>query len=134
MGYIEEKIAASISKRKLPERQKQQLITYIKNEIELRSGRRISEQLSDNQKNELFEIMEGSIWQNKKWLFQNLPNDQRQSEILTLIASDSSDAEKVNQLACSLWLQNMVPAYQQIVEDCIDEVLMENQLLGNKLN
>lgn len=133
MGYIEDKIAVSISKRKLPENQKRQLITSIKNEIEFRSGRKISEQLSENQKMEFLRILNGTSWQNKKWLFQNLPNDKPLSEILLLIASDS-DAMKINQKACFMWLQTNVPACKQIVEECIDEVLMEIQILGNNLN
>lgn len=107
----------------LEEAELEEFYSLIHNELEQRTGSRLSRELSNEQTDEFAELMDGDDETARHWLDRRLTDwraDERFARWCLTYPGDD-----VRDYAMSVWLETEVPHYGQIVERTVAELVAE---------
>lgn len=128
MFQFDDNFLQSIGMGHVPEEQRQDLLNYIKSELELRVGTRLSEDLTNEQLAEFEGFIDGDRNGIHGWLNENVPNYQNDEVFSKLKASKPAGTPEVAilaEFASLMWLQKNRPDYPKVVREVMIQLKKE---------
>ena len=130
MYNIDDSFLESVGLGGLPADQKGGFLQYAQDQLEIRIGEKMSDNLSEAQLEEFEKIIDNDQATLNQWLAQL--GDYKNNEIYKKLAevAGGESQEVVNDFVTAAWLTKNCPNYQQIIDDSMQEI--RNEVIANK--
>ena len=122
MFQIDDQFLASIGYDidKLSDEQKQKYINELTNELNARATERLVSELNEHQVDELNDIQENAD-RAYRWLDEFHSDYRQRDEFKQLVAVSPNERDAVVFYAASLWMQDAVPRYGELMQQEMNE-------------
>lgn len=136
MYNIDDSFLESVGLGGLPAEQKSGFKQYAQDQLEIRIGEKMSNNLTEAQLDEFEKIIDNDQELMQKWLSAagDYKNNEVYQKLVQVEGGDSAEVE--NDFITALWLNHNCPNYQQIIDDSVKEIQAEiiknkDQILAN---
>ena len=136
MYNIDDSFLESVGLGGLPAEQKSGFLQYAQDQLEIRIGEKMSNNLSEAQLNEFEKIIDNDQETINRWLGDL--GDYKNHEIYRKLVETAGgeSPEVTNDFVTAAWLGKNCPQYQQIIDDSMREIREEvvaskDQILAN---
>ena len=126
----EESIIEALEMPYLSETQKENAQRIIRNELEIRVGEQMSNELTDVQLSEFEDIIDAKASENKLWLEFYFPDYRQSAAYKNLLRRGLEGDELINEVASNIWLIHNKPDFARIIDDCKAEI--QSEILDHK--
>jgi hypothetical protein len=111
----------------MPQEQKDNFLQYAQDQLEVRIGEKMSEDLSEEQLDEFEKIIDNDQETVQKWLAQlgDYQNDETFIKLKEDADMDGDDQMLLADFVTAKWLDQNCPQYQQIIHDVMSELQEE---------
>lgn len=136
MYNIDDSFLESVGLGGLPADQKSGFLQYAQDQLEIRIGEKMSNNLSDAQLDEFEKIIDNDQEMMQKWLAAagDYKNNEVYQKLVQAAGGDSAEVE--NDFITAVWLNRNCPQYQQLIDESVNEIREEitknkDQILAN---
>lgn len=136
MYNIDDSFLESVGLGGLPADQKSGFMQYAQDQLEIRIGEKMSNNLSDAQLDEFEKIIDNDQEMMQKWLAAagDYKNNEVYQKLVQAAGGDSAEVE--NDFITAVWLNRNCPQYQQLIDESMNEIREEiaknkDQILAN---
>jgi hypothetical protein len=133
MLQLNEKFLEEIGLKDLPDAQKKPFLQHVYDELELRVGTKLSDNLSEDQLHEFESIIDRKDDTIAIWLSKNIPNYQDDDIFKQLQSSSKTDADDPNlqaEYAATKWLELNRPDYRKVVTQVLAD--LKQEIIANR--
>ena len=127
MFQFEESFLEQVGLSNMPQEQKDNFLQYAQDQLEVRIGEKMSEDLSEAQLDEFEKIIDNDQETVQKWLAQlgDYQNDETFIKLKEDADMDGDDQMLLADYVTAKWLDQNCPQYQQIIHDVMGELQEE---------
>lgn len=136
MYNIDDSFLESVGLGGLPADQKSGFLQYAQDQLEIRIGEKMSNNLSEAQLDEFEKIIDNDQEMMQKWLAAagDYKNNEVYQKLVQAAGGDSAEVE--NDFITAVWLNRNCPQYQQLIDESMNEIREEitknkDQILAN---
>lgn len=136
MYNIDDSFLESVGLGGLPADQKSGFMQYAQDQLEIRIGEKMSNNLSEAQLDEFEKIIDNDQEMMQKWLAAagDYKNNEVYQKLVEAAGGDSAEVE--NDFVTAVWLNRNCPQYQQLIDESMNEIREEitknkDQILAN---
>ncbi len=127
MFQFDESFLEQVGLSNMPQEQKDNFLQYAQDQLEVRIGEKMSEDLSEAQLDEFEKIIDNDQETVQKWLAQlgDYQNDETFIKLKEDADMDGDDQMLLADYVTAKWLDQNCPQYQQIIHDVMGELQEE---------
>ena len=127
MFQFDESFLEQVGLSNMPQEQKDNFLQYAQDQLEVRIGEKMSEDLSEEQLDEFEKIIDNDQETVQKWLAQlgDYQNDETFIKLKEDADMDGDDQMLLADFVTAKWLDQNCPQYQQIIHDVMSELQEE---------
>lgn len=127
MFQFDESFLEQVGLSNMPQEQKDNFLQYAQDQLEVRIGEKMSEDLSEAQLDEFEKIIDNDQETVQKWLAQlgDYQNDETFIKLKEDADMDGDDQMLLADYVTAKWLDQNCPQYQQIIHDAMGELQEE---------
>lgn len=127
MFQFDESFLEQVGLSNMPQEQKDNFLQYAQDQLEVRIGEKMSEDLSEAQLDEFEKIIDNDQETVQKWLAQlgDYQNDETFIKLKEDADMDDDDQMLLADYVTAKWLDQNCPQYQQIIHDVMGELQEE---------
>ena len=127
MFQFDESFLEQVGLSNMPQEQKDNFLQYAQDQLEVRIGEKMSEDLSEAQLDEFEKIIDNDQETVQKWLAQlgDYQNDETFIKLKEDADMDGDDQMLLADSVTAKWLDQNCPQYQQIIHDVMGELQEE---------
>ena len=127
MFQFDESFLEQVGLSNMPQEQKDNFLQYAQDQLEVRIGEKMSEDLSEAQLDEFEKIIDNDQETVQKWLAQlgDYQNDETFIKLKEDADMDGNDQMLLADYVTAKWLDQNCPQYQQIIHDVMGELQEE---------
>ena len=136
MYNIDDSFLESVGLGGLPADQKSGFLQYAQDQLEIRIGEKMSNNLNEAQLDEFEKIIDNDQEMMQKWLAAagDYKNNEVYQKLVEAAGGDSAEVE--NDFVTAVWLNRNCPQYQQLIDESMNEIREEiaknkDQILAN---
>ena len=136
MYNIDDSFLESVGLGGLPADQKSGFMQYAQDQLEIRIGEKMSNNLNEAQLDEFEKIIDNDQEMMQKWLAAagDYKNNEVYQKLVQAAGGDSAEVE--NDFVTAVWLNRNCPQYQQLIDESMNEIREEitknkDQILAN---
>ena len=136
MYNIDDSFLESVGLGGLPADQKGGFLQYAQDQLEIRIGEKMSNNLNEAQLDEFEKIIDNDQEMMQKWLAAagDYKNNEVYQKLVQAAGGDSAEVE--NDFITAVWLNRNCPQYQQLIDESMNEIREEiaknkDQILAN---
>ena len=128
MFQFDESFLEQVGLSNMPQEQKDNFLQYAQDQLEVRIGEKMSEDLSEAQLDEFEKIIDNDQETVQKWLAQlgDYQNDETFIKLKEDADMDGDDQMLLADYVTAKWLDQNCPQYQQIIHDVMGELQEES--------
>ena len=136
MYNIDDSFLESVGLGGLPADQKSGFMQYAQDQLEIRIGEKMCNNLNEAQLDEFEKIIDNDQEMMQKWLAAagDYKNNEVYQKLVEAAGGDSAEVE--NDFVTAVWLNRNCPQYQQLIDESMNEIREEitknkDQILAN---
>ena len=114
----------------MPDEQKKAFLQHIYSELEARTGRNLTENMSDEMLDEFGSFVDKDVEKMKAWLATNVPDYTAHSDYQQLAQKGADEVTLLSEYGAMKWLQKNRPDYPQVVQSTLEE--LKKEIVANK--
>ena len=132
MFQFDESFLEQVGLSNMPQEQKDNFLQYAQDQLEVRIGEKMSEDLSEEQLDEFEKIIDNDQETVQKWLAQlgDYQNDETFIKLKEDADMDGDDQMLLADFVTAKWLDQNCPQYQQIIQESVDA--LREEISANK--